>query len=229
MRIVLFGAPGVGKGTFAEILSKKENLKHINVGNILRNEIKKESNIGKEIQNVVRSGNLVSDSLIINIVHDEMKNILNKKYKGFILDGFPRNMYQSKELIKMTNIDLFVNIYLPRNILIKKLLGRRICNICDKNFNVSNIQQDSFDMPPILPSKDCIQCNGHTNLIKRKDDNEDIINHRLNSYESDYIPIIQFFKNEKYNLIDFPLRRGIRDFDDFYSILVNYIKNEKLK
>ncbi|CRG98950.1 GTP:AMP phosphotransferase, putative [Plasmodium relictum] len=222
MKIVFFGAPGVGKGTFAEILSKKEKLKHINIGNILRNEIKKESNLGTEIKKIVKRGDLVADNLIINIVEEEIKNSINK-YKGFILDGFPRNIFQSKELTKITNIDLFINIYLPKHILIKKLLGRRLCNICDNNFNVANIQENNFDMPPILPSKECNTCNGNANLIKRSDDNEEVINHRLNSYESIYMPIINFFKNCNYNLINFELKKGIKDFDRLYNIILKHL------
>ncbi|VWU48500.1 GTP:AMP phosphotransferase [Hepatocystis sp. ex Piliocolobus tephrosceles] len=226
-KIVLFGAPGVGKGTFAELLSKKEKLKHINVGNLLREEIKKESSIGKEVSKLVKNGYLVSDNIIIDIVNNEIKkcNVINKElsYNGFILDGFPRNMFQSEELIKITKIDLFVNIYLPKYILIKKLLGRRICSICQNNFNVTNIQDNNYDMPPLLPSTECLICKGETtNLTKRSDDKKEIIEHRLNTYESNSLPIINFFKNSNFNFVNFEVKKGIKDFDDFYNIIIKY-------
>ncbi|VTZ68137.1 GTP:AMP phosphotransferase, putative [Plasmodium chabaudi chabaudi] len=225
MRIVLFGAPGVGKGTFAEILAEKEKLKHINIGNILRNEIKKKSSIGKEINKIVNNGNLVPDNIITHIIDEEIKkcSIHNStNFKGFILDGFPRNINQSKELIKITNIDLFVNIFSPKYILIKKLLGRRICSTCNNCFNIVNIKDEQFDMPPLLPSKDCHICKGNADLVKRSDDSEETILHRLNSYESSNAQIIDFFKNLKYNFIDFEIKKGIKDFDEFHKSIFKY-------
>ncbi|CAD2089178.1 GTP:AMP phosphotransferase, putative [Plasmodium vinckei brucechwatti] len=225
MRIVLFGAPGVGKGTFAEILAEKEKLKHINIGNILRSEIKKNSLIGKEINKIVNNGNLVPDNIITHIIDEEIKkcSINNpKNFKGFILDGFPRNINQSKELIKITNIDLFVNIFSPKYILIKKLLGRRICSTCNNCFNIVDIRDEQFDMPPLLPSKNCHICKGNADLVKRSDDNEETILHRLNSYESSNAQIIDFFKNLKYNFIDFEIKKGIKDFDEFHKSIFKY-------
>ncbi|CAD2089346.1 GTP:AMP phosphotransferase, putative [Plasmodium vinckei lentum] len=225
MRIVLFGAPGVGKGTFAEILAEKEKLKHINIGNILRNEIKKKSSIGKEINKIVNNGNLVPDNIITHIIDEEIKkcSINNPtNFKGFILDGFPRNINQSKELIKITNIDLFVNIFSPKYILIKKLLGRRICSTCNNCFNIVDIRDDQFDMPPLLPSKNCHICKGNADLVKRSDDNEETILHRLNSYESSNAQIIDFFKNLKYNFIDFEIKKGVKDFDEFHKSIFKY-------
>ncbi|CAD2101838.1 adenylate kinase [Plasmodium vinckei petteri] len=225
MRIVLFGAPGVGKGTFAEILAEKEKLKHINIGNILRNEIKKKSSIGKEINKIVNNGNLVPDNIITHIIDEEIKkcSINNpKNFKGFILDGFPRNINQSKELIKITNIDLFVNIFSPKYILIKKLLGRRICSTCNNCFNIVDIRDEQFDMPPLLPSKNCNICKGNADLVKRSDDNEETILHRLNSYESSNAQIIDFFKNLKYNFIDFEIKKGVKDFDEFHKSIFKY-------
>lgn len=269
MRIVFFGAPGVGKGTFAELLSRKENIKHINVGNILRKEIMNNTNMGKEIKEYVNRGSLVPDKYTINIVKTEIekiekcrnenknndnnidniidnntdknsedninknKNKENRKifkclnpsrniYKGFLLDGFPRNINQSIELMKITKIDLFVNIDLPKHILIQKLLGRRICQICDQNFNVASIKEEQFDMPPLLPSSDCKICKGHPKLIMRNDDTEETIHHRLQSYENSYIPILDFFKKKNCVFINFQLQKGIKDFDRLYNIVKQY-------
>ncbi|SBT74950.1 GTP:AMP phosphotransferase, putative [Plasmodium malariae] len=225
MKIVLFGAPGVGKGTFAEILSKKENLKHINIGNILRKEIKNNSNIGKEVNKIVKSGNLVPDSIIINIVEEEIKKCYTDErcyYKGFILDGFPRNLIQSEKLRNMTGIDIFVNIFLPKYILIQKLLGRRICSTCNSCFNVTDIRVNSYDMPPLLPSKECKICRGKANLIKRNDDTSETIAYRLNSYEASNVHVLNFFKNLNYNIVDFEIKKGVRDFDRFYNVIMKY-------
>ncbi|EUD66952.1 adenylate kinase [Plasmodium inui San Antonio 1] len=226
VKIVLFGAPGVGKGTFAEILSKKEKLKHINMGNILREEIKKKSTIGKEIDKVVTSGNLVTDDLIIRIVKDEIAKVTIQKdchFKGFILDGFPRTLFQCKELEKITSIDLFINIHMPRHILIKKILGRRICNECNRNFNIAHIREDPYDMLPILPPQDCDKCKGNPKLHSRSDDSEEIVFHRLSTYELTYSPLINFFKNSNCNLVDFEIKRGLLDFDSFYRLVGRHL------
>ncbi|KJP89108.1 hypothetical protein AK88_01194 [Plasmodium fragile] len=226
VKIVLFGAPGVGKGTFAEILSKKENLKHINMGNILREEIKKKTAIGKEIDHVVKSGNLVQDDLIIRIMKDEIAKVTGDKnsyFKGFILDGFPRNLFQCKELVKITSIDLFINIYMPRHILIKKIMGRRICNECNRNFNVVHIRDEPYDMLPILPPQDCETCKGNPTLQTRSDDSEETVTHRLNTYESTNSPLINFFKNSNCNLVDFEIKRGLQDFDAFHRIVAQHL------
>ncbi|ANQ06696.1 Adenylate kinase 1 [Plasmodium coatneyi] len=226
IKIVLFGAPGVGKGTFAEILSKKEKLKHINMGNILREEIKKKTTIGKEIDKVVKSGNLVADDLIIGIVKDEIAKVTLQKesyFKGFILDGFPRNLFQCKELAKITSIDLFINIHMPRHILIKKIMGRRICNECNRNFNVVHIQEDSYEMLPILPPQDCEICKGNPTLQTRSDDSEEIVAHRLKTYELTNSPLINFFKNSNCNFVDFEIKRGLQDFDSFYRMVGQHL------
>lgn len=261
MRIVFFGAPGVGKGTFAKLLSKKERIKHINVGNILRKEINKNTILGNEIKKFVNQGFLVPDVYILNIVKTEIEKIekcqrereresnressresgresnresdteneknyknveASDNYRGFILDGFPRNIYQSKELIKMTDINLFINIDLPKHIIIKKLLGRRVCEICDNNFNVASINENSFEMPPLLPPSDCTMCKGKPKLTMRTDDTEETIHHRLQSYENSYIPILDFFKKKNCNFVNFQLHKGVKDFNRLYNIIKQY-------
>ncbi|CAG9479891.1 GTP:AMP phosphotransferase, putative [Plasmodium vivax] len=225
VKIVLFGAPGVGKGTFAEILSKKEKLKHINMGSILRDEIKNKTTIGREIHKVVTSGNLVADELVVKIVKGEIAKVTAQDghFKGFILDGFPRNLLQCKQLVEITSIDLFVNIHMPRHILLKKIMGRRICHECNRNFNIAHIRDDPYDMPPILPPPECEKCKGNPKLQRRSDDEEEIVAHRLDTYESTNSHLINFFKNSNCNLVDFEIQRGLRDFDSFYRVVGQHL------
>lgn len=236
MRLIFFGPPGVGKGTFAELLSVKEKLMHINVGNILRRKIEEGTSWGSKINQFVSKGHLVPDEYVSKIVEEEIKEVNKSKtkenmsknnnidYKGFILDGYPRNVSQATKLIKITNVDLLIEIGLPRNILIQKLSGRRICKICSKNFNVSNIQEGTYQMPPLLPSTECKQCKGTTELLQRNDDSENVIQHRLDIYEQTYIPMMNFFKSCNYPVINFQITKGIADFDNFYEVILRKMR-----
>ncbi|WDR80656.1 nucleoside monophosphate kinase [Candidatus Purcelliella pentastirinorum] len=139
MNIVLFGAPGVGKGTQAKFISKKYNIKIISTGNILRNEINKNTILGKNISNVINSGKLINDKLITKIIK---KYILKKNIKNrILLDGFPRTINQAYSIDNIgLNITCVLELIAPHNTLIERIIGRRI-DLSGKIYHIKNIKK----------------------------------------------------------------------------------------
>ena len=193
--IIIFGPPGVGKGTISNLLEEKLDMIHFSTGNILRREIDINSDLGNLVKIHVNSGKLVPDSIITDLV---LNNIIkNKEYfiknKGFILDGFPRNLIQAQLLNdRLAKINLKINtvIYLyvnDKQILISRLSSRLICRKCEKNYNRI-----------FSPSKleyICDNCGG--DLYKREDDDVDVIKKRIQLYENMLVKLINFFKYQK--------------------------------
>jgi adenylate kinase len=193
MNIIFLGAPGSGKGTQAEILSNKLSIKTISTGEVLRKEVQKQSEVGILAKSCMDSGKLVPDELVINII----KNCLSKGgyEKGFILDGFPRNISQAEKLDEMLGfinkkIELVFNFEVEEEVLIKRILGRFSCKNCGAVYN-------RFFK---LPKQDgiCDQCS-ECNFESRSDDTEETINNRLKVYRESTEPLIEYYK--KNNLL----------------------------
>ncbi|MFH1612978.1 MAG: adenylate kinase [bacterium] len=186
---LFIGAPGSGKSTQGDLISKKYNIPHISTGNILRESIKEKDELGKKVEQYVNSGVLVPDEIITSVVEKRIKK--QDCEKGFVIDGFPRNMDQVKEFNKMLDEYSFqlkqvLNIQLENKILIKRLSGRRICSQCKEQYNLY-----------FNPSKQnkCEKC--EADLIQRKDDNEEIVKQRLIVYEKETNPLIEYYEKEK--------------------------------
>lgn len=186
MRIVIFGAPGVGKGTQAHILSEKLGIPHISTGDILRNAIKNETALGLEAKKIVESGNLVPDDIMAGIVKDALSD--KSCEKGFILDGYPRTLDQAKlldEILKTLTPDneYFLAIHVDDEIIVQRLTNRLTCKICGNIFNISDIKD----------LKICPKCNGIDSLFKRKDDDESVIRQRLKVFHSTTQPVLDYY------------------------------------
>lgn len=189
-RIVLLGPPGAGKGTQAKSLSEELKLAHISTGDILRQAIRENTDLGKEAKKFVESGALVPDSLVTRMVDrrllaDDVKN-------GFILDGFPRNVAQARELdgfLEKEGRPDYSVIYLDTSekIIIQRLSGRRICRNCQAVFHLTNRP----------PKKDmtCDYCGGQ--LYQRPDDKEDTIKNRLKVYGKETQPVEEYYSRNK--------------------------------
>lgn len=198
MRIVLLGPPGAGKGTLCSTLKKKFNLLHISTGDILREEMKNGTKIGKEIKKLMDSGNLVRDDLVSHLVEDIVKNV-NDSGKSLMFDGYPRTIRQAKDLdrvLENLNIPLDLVLYLQSSpaLIIKRLTGRRVCQDCDAVYHISNRP----------PKKDgvCDYC-GSNRLVQRKDDCEDTIRHRMKVYHDTVTPIVEYYdKQNKLKRVD---------------------------
>ncbi|MEM5871833.1 MAG: adenylate kinase [Candidatus Aenigmatarchaeota archaeon] len=194
MRLIFLGAPGVGKGTYASRISKELGIAHISTGDLLREEVKNETQLGKKAKVYMEKGELVPDELVNKILKERLKK--KDCEKGFILDGYPRTIEQAKELEKITKIDLVLNITLKKEILIKKISARRICKNCGKIYNIADINEDGIRMPPILPKKEgiCDDCGGE--LYQRPDDDPKVIEERLKVYEKQTKPLIDYYKKK---------------------------------
>ena len=185
MNIIIFGPPGAGKGTQSEKLIKKHTLFKLSTGDLLRNEINKESSLGKKIKEIVNSGKLVSDDIINNLIE---KIVSNPKYKdNIIFDGYPRNLEQAKNLGVLLEkykqkIDLVISLKVTLDSIVKRITGRLVCSKCGNTFN-------TFFNPP--PSNSAC-CEGGT-LKQRSDDNVETAKKRYQTYEDSTKPILKYY------------------------------------
>ncbi|MCX5688005.1 MAG: adenylate kinase [Candidatus Omnitrophica bacterium] len=187
MRIVLLGPPGAGKGTQAVMLAEKEGFLHFSTGDILRENVKKDTQIGKKAKAFMEKGELVPDDIVIEMMLDTIKNAEPKK--DFILDGFPRTVYQAKKLdseLDKLKLPVEIVIYFKTStkIVISRLAGRRLCSKCGANYHIVN-------MPPKKQGL-CNKCG--SDLYQRKDDSEETINTRLEVYNSQTKELIDYYK-----------------------------------
>ena len=185
----MLGAPGSGKGTQAKKLMNDKEITHISTGDMLRSAVEKGTELGLEARDVMESGKLVSDNLMIGLI----KECLSSKEleNGFILDGFPRTTKQAtdlKDLLEDMNMPLDSALLMDVDfeILMKRLTGRRTCSVTGKLLNVY------FSSPEELA--ECENLGGE--LIKREDDNEDTIRNRLDVYKEKTEPLISYYENE---------------------------------
>lgn len=185
--VVFLGPPGVGKGTHARLLSERFRLPHIATGDLLRSSIREGTRIGKQAKSFVESGKLVPDPLIVEMVKERFEN--RDVASGFILDGFPRNVEQAKALDEMLAnqkkaIDLVFDFRASEEMIVERLSGRRACLTCGAIYHLCNI-------PPKRKGI-CDRCG--SDLIERKDDRPETIRKRLNVYDVETKPLIQYYK-----------------------------------
>jgi len=182
---VLFGAPGAGKGTLAGKIKGFSPVVHISTGDLFRANIKGGTPIGKEAKSFIDSGRLVPDSVVIDMVKDRIAQD-DVKQHGFMLDGFPRTLDQSKALSNIANLDVVVVIDIPKEDLKKRILGRWSCPKCGKIYNIYN-----DELKPKVEGK-CDACTD-TELTHRSDDNEETFEKRWNTYLSQSEEVINFY------------------------------------
>lgn len=190
MRLVLIGPPGAGKGTQAEFIIEEFSIPHISTGDILRENVKRGSDLGKTAKKYMEAGDLVPDDLIFTMIEERFEK--SDCQKGFLLDGFPRNVLQAeglnKTLSKMSvNLDLVIHIKADSEELVKRAVGRRICRQCSAGYHV--------DFKPSSAGEECEKCGGE--LYQRPDDNESTVRDRINVYEKSTLPLIEFYEKEK--------------------------------
>jgi adenylate kinase len=182
MRLIFLGSPGVGKGTYTKELVEKNNLAHISTGDIFRENIKNNTELGKKAKKYIDAGKLVPDEITINMVKERLAD----EKKGFILDGFPRTIPQAEALSKITEIDTVINFTAEEKTILQRLSGRRICRKCGAVYHVTNIP----------PKKDgiCDKCGGE--LYQRDDDKQEAIKERLKVYENQTAPLIKYYEKK---------------------------------
>lgn len=184
-KIVLLGAPGSGKGTQSALLSEKLGIPTISTGNILRAEIQAGTELGKKVQAVMDAGKLVDGSLILSILSNRVNS--PDCEKGYILDGVPRTIEQADEMAKQgIEVNCVLSINIPDERVVGRMVGRRVCSECSAPFHLESAK----------PKVDgvCDSCGGK--LIQRKDDQAETVQNRLNVYQAETAPLVDYYKSK---------------------------------
>ena len=190
MNVIIFGAPGAGKGTQAQNIVKKFNLHQVSTGDLLRIEIKKKNEVGKKIEEIINRGELVNDDIVNKLLENF---ITNRNYRNrIIFDGYPRNITQAESLELILNrnnqsINFIFHLKVIREIIEKRILGRIICEKCNK------IMNEYFNKEEI----DNHEC-GKNYLKKREDDNQETIISRYDEYIKKTKPVLDFYSSRSY-------------------------------
>ena len=202
MKIILLGAPGAGKGTQATRLAEKYQIPHVSTGDIFRANIKNQTPIGVVAKSYIDKGQLVPDEVTVEIVKQRLME--SDCQNGYLLDGFPRNLYQAQELDKISNVEKVIDIEVDFNKLLKRITGRRVCS-CGESYHVDFLEGKT----------ECLRCGGK--LYQRADDNEATVNERLSVYQKQTAPLIDYYKKSgKLFVVD-----GDKSVSEVFNQIVN--------
>ena len=183
MNLILFGPPGAGKGTQAKMLIDKFNLVQISTGDMLRSAVKSKSELGNKVEQVMASGGLVTDEIIIELIKERLQQ--SDCDKGFLFDGFPRTIPQAQALADAEiGIDLVLEINVPDDEIVKRLGGRRVHPDSGRVYHVS------YNPPKVVDRDDITG----EQLIQRADDSEDTVRTRLEIYHEQTQPLVSYYK-----------------------------------
>ena len=184
MRIVIFGPPGSGKGTYAMLLKDRLGIPHISTGDLVREEIHNKTPLGIEIEKYSNAGKLVPDEVITEILKKRLTLDLSK---GFILEGYPRSINQAKQLENISKIDVVINLVVPDRVIVERLSARVQCKNCGTIYNERSLK-------PRVTGK-CDKCGGE--LFKRADDQPTVILERLKIYKETSAPVVDYYRTRK--------------------------------
>lgn len=185
MNIILFGPPGAGKGTQSALLVERQQMKHISTGDLFREAMKNQTPLGVKAKSFVDAGQLVPDEIVIGMVEEVLNKLGNQ---SFILDGFPRTVPQAEALNALMSkvgmkIGRAIFLEVPRESLMRRLTGRRVCGSCNAVYHV--------DTKPPVKEGVCDMCGGQ--VIQRKDDQAEVIGTRLEAYDNSTSPLKEYF------------------------------------
>jgi len=188
MRIVMLGAPGSGKGTQAQKLEAATSFPQISTGDLLRQAVADQTELGQKAKAVMDAGDLVSDDIVLGMIRERISR--DDAKRGFILDGYPRNRQQAKDLSAVFDelglgLDAAVLMDVPTEVLMKRLTGRRTCSLTSRLLNIYYSPQAELD--------ECVNSGGQ--LLQRKDDNEKTIANRLEVYERETAPLVEYYRD----------------------------------
>lgn len=186
MRIVLIGAPGAGKGVYAQYFREKYCIPHISTGDIFREEIAKGTELGLRVKQYVERGLLVPDEIVINIIKEKLKQ--PNMQRGFILDGFPRTIVQAKALDEITRIDIAIHLLVSEEVAVKRLSGRRVCPKCGRVYNI-------YYEPKPREDEKCDY--DDVQLIQRQDDNPEVVKQRYRVFYETLAPVLEYYTSTR--------------------------------
>ncbi len=186
MRIILFGPPGVGKGTQAQMLAERYDLFRLSTGDLLREEISVSSHFGRKAEQFLKKGHLVPDDIIVEMIQSIL---IENKERGIIFDGFPRNLNQAHSLESSLaqlgqSIDIACEMHLEEDELVRRLVNRLYCPKCERIYN----------MHTNPPKRAGICDDDGERLVRRADDSEEVIKNRLNIYEAATRPLVNYYR-----------------------------------
>ena len=209
MKLVILGPPGAGKGTQAEYIVKRYNIPHISTGDIFRENIKNNTELGKKAKSYMDKGLLVPDDLVIALVEDRLNK--DDAKEGFLLDGFPRTVAQAVSLDSILDknddkLTKVINISVDPEILIERAVGRRVCKTCGMTYHVK------FNPP----KEEGVCDKDGTKLIQRNDDTEETVKTRISVYFDQTAPLIDYYRAQNL-LIDID---GAKDIDKVFDDIV---------
>ncbi|MDA3885947.1 MAG: adenylate kinase [Candidatus Delongbacteria bacterium] len=217
MNFLLLGAPGSGKGSQAELLEKEYGIIQVSTGDLLRDAVSNNTEIGIKAKVKMEKGELVRNECVLEILEERIKQ--HDCDNGIIFDGFPRNIEQTKLLEDLLEkrgkkLNLVINIQVPFEVIIARLNSRRVCRDCGKGYNmISN--------PP--KENRCESCSGAITI--REDDKEEVVRHRLDVYNENTKPLIEHY-SKKGIMINI---NGVGNIADIYKELTKYIKEKKVQ
>lgn len=186
--LILLGPPGSGKGTQAQSLSKDYKIPHISTGDLFREHIANQTDLGKQVQEIIRAGQLVSDDMVLNMIKERFSKA--DCSKGFVLDGFPRTVIQAEkfaEIIDKNGLALVLCLDVPDEVIIERARGRLVCKSCGSIYHQ--------DVSPPIEANVCDKCRGE--VYQRPDDQPEVVEERLRVYHSLTQPLIQHYDEQK--------------------------------
>lgn len=185
-KFIIMGAQGSGKGTQAKLLCDEYDLVHISVGDIFRWHIQKHTKLGAKVKRIVASGQLVPDDVVYEVVSERLDQ--HDWNYGFLLDGFPRNVTQAEFFLESYDIDAVIDIEVPRQVVMERILSRRLCSGCGLDYNLI------FHRPAVADT--CDVCKGR--LVQRQDDTPGAVDARLRDYDEKTRPILELFRRKEF-------------------------------
>ncbi|HUV24673.1 MAG TPA: adenylate kinase [Methanomassiliicoccales archaeon] len=206
LRIVLLGPPGSGKGTQAKRLMEELKVAHISTGDLLREAVKTQSDLGKKAKEFMDAGKLVPDDLVIALIREKISSMEG----GFLLDGFPRTIEQAKKLEEISEIDTVINLEVDEDILVDRLTKRRSCNDCGGVYHL-------LFNPPKEDGR-CDNCGGE--LYQRSDDTEATVKERLRTYRKSTLPLVEYY-GSKGKILNI---NGDKDINEVFNSIMKAIQ-----